>query len=77
MEVLSNEFDGFCLPEMTCHGVVMVVADDLEMEVLVVRYIEVVLKEEAVSLPHPTIWGICGVQFLDHQSCQVIIQDDG
>jgi len=71
VEVSSNEFDGFCLPKMACHGMVMVVVDDLETEVLVVGYVE------AVSLLHPTIQGICGVQFLDHQSCKVIIQNDG
>ena len=77
MEVLSNEFDGFCLSEMPCCGVVMVVVDNLEAEILVVRNVELILKEETVGLPSPTTQGICGVYFLDHQLCEVVIQDDG
>ena len=62
---------------MPCHGVVMVVADNLEVEILVVRNVELILEEETVGLLSPTTQGICGVDFLNHQLCEVIILDDG
>jgi len=39
MDFIENlpAVDGFCLPKMSCHRMVMVVVDDLEVEVLVVQ----------------------------------------
>ena len=54
METPFNEFNGLCLAKMACCRVVMVVADDLEVKVLMVGYVGTIIEVEMVSLSGPT-----------------------
>ena len=66
VEILPNEFNGFCLSEVTCHRVVMVVVDDLEVEVLVVGNVQSTFEPKPVSLMAPAAWRFLRVKFLIH-----------
>jgi len=77
VEVPPNEFNGFHLSEMSCHGVVMVVMDDLEAEVLLARDVEVLPEIQSVTLVSPASQWFHHIKFLNHHLCKVVIHSGG
>ncbi len=77
MKVVPDEFNGFCLSEVPHCMVVMVVMDDLEVEVLLVRDIEVLPEIQSVTLVSPASWWFHHIKFLNHHLCKVVIHSGG
>ena len=77
MKVVPDEFNGFCLSEVPHCRVVMVVTDDLEAEVLLVRDIEALPEIQSATLVSPASqWFHC-IKFLNNHLCKVVIHSGG
>src|SRR5260370_17828644 len=77
VEILFDEVDGFCLPKVACHRVIMMIMDNLEAKVLMVRDVELLFIIKSVSLPVPANWWCCAIEFLNDFLCEGVIHHGG
>ena len=76
VEISLDKVDGFHLPKVACHRVIVMIADNLEAEVLMVRDIEMLFIIESVSLPVPANQWCHAIEFLNNL-CKGVIHCGG
>src|SRR5260370_28379082 len=77
VKIPLDEIDGFCLSKVACHSVIMMIADNLEAEVFIVRDIYILFVIESVSLLVPANWWCHALEFLTHFMSKGVIHCGG
>src|SRR5260370_15518617 len=77
VEIPLDEVNGFCLPEVACCRVIVVIVDNLEAEVLMVGDVEMLFVIESVSLSVPANHWCHVIEFLNNFLCKGVIHHGG
>ena len=77
VEIPLDKVNGFHLPKVACCRVIVMIADNLEVEVLVVGDVETLFVIESVGLPVPANWWCHAIEFLDDFLCKGVVHCGG
>src|SRR5258708_24500283 len=69
---VADQLRGLGFSEVSCCGVVMVVADNLHVERSFIRHVYAVTEEEAPILFCPAFWVVCCLDLSMYLPCEVI-----